>query len=294
MTLKQRFIAGAVALALAGSGLTGADVAIATTPSPTYTACVSSVGGILYNVTTNGTPTCDGRNKTITWDQTGPQGLPGANGTDGTDGNTILNGAGAPASGVGSNGDFYVDTANDTLYGPKAVGAWPATGTSLVGPAGVAYDCSATPYPGIDLASCQLKNANLTLTDLIGANLTSTNLTSADLANANLYGAYMYGSDLYGADLNSADLNGVSQPGLLQDANLTWAAIEYANLTDTNFNGATMTEASLIGSNLTNANLDGVTGLISADLIGVTWSSTTCPDGTNSNNDGGTCVNNLG
>jgi integrin beta 8 len=32
-------------------------------------------------------------------------------------------------------GDFYLDTATHTLYGPKASGAWTATGATLVGPA---------------------------------------------------------------------------------------------------------------------------------------------------------------
>jgi hypothetical protein len=44
-------------------------------------------------------------------------------------------GAGAPSSGLGVDGDFYINTNTDTLYGPKASGVWPA-GTSLVGPAG--------------------------------------------------------------------------------------------------------------------------------------------------------------
>ena len=40
-------------------------------------------------------------------------------GDGGTDGKTILNGTGAPGSGVGVVGDFYVDTSADTIYGPK-------------------------------------------------------------------------------------------------------------------------------------------------------------------------------
>jgi hypothetical protein len=39
----------------------------------------------------------------------------------------ILNGAGAPASGTGSNGQFYIDTQAGLLYGPKTAGAWPAS-----------------------------------------------------------------------------------------------------------------------------------------------------------------------
>jgi hypothetical protein len=50
----------------------------------------------------------------------------------------VLNGTGAPAASVGHDGDFYLDTAADVLYGPKAGGTWPATGTSLAGPPGPA------------------------------------------------------------------------------------------------------------------------------------------------------------
>jgi hypothetical protein len=42
-------------------------------------------------------------------------------------GSPVLYGAGAPGSGVGVNGDSYVDTTNHRLYGPKAAGAWPGT-----------------------------------------------------------------------------------------------------------------------------------------------------------------------
>ncbi|MFC3813264.1 hypothetical protein [Lacihabitans lacunae] len=55
-------------------------------------------------------------------------------------GNTssLLSGATNPVAATGSNGDFYLNTATNTLFGPKASGAWPATGASLVGPAGPA------------------------------------------------------------------------------------------------------------------------------------------------------------
>lgn len=44
----------------------------------------------------------------------------------GNDGRTILNGAGAPAAGLGLNGDFYIDPTAFLIYGPKTAGAWPA------------------------------------------------------------------------------------------------------------------------------------------------------------------------
>lgn len=62
----------------------------------------------------------------------GPQGNPGSNGTDGK---TVRSGTGAPAGGLGVDGDFYIDTTADTIYGPKAAGAW-GSPTSLVGPQG--------------------------------------------------------------------------------------------------------------------------------------------------------------
>jgi len=44
--------------------------------------------------------------------------------------NTILNGVGIPAKTIGINGDFYIDTKNLVLYGPKIKGAW-KVGSSL-------------------------------------------------------------------------------------------------------------------------------------------------------------------
>lgn len=49
-------------------------------------------------------------------------------------GNTILNGTVDPTT-QGKNGDFYINTATDVLFGPKAGGLWPA-GVVLVGPQG--------------------------------------------------------------------------------------------------------------------------------------------------------------
>jgi hypothetical protein len=64
----------------------------------------------------------------------GPQGAAGSNGVAGVDGKTILNGTSNPTN-QGVNGDFYINTSTNTLFGPKANGSWPA-GVSLVGPQG--------------------------------------------------------------------------------------------------------------------------------------------------------------
>lgn len=56
---------------------------------------------------------------------------------NGSSGNSLLNGSSNPATGVGNNGDFYINTSTYTLYGPKANGAWPATGAAMLGASNV-------------------------------------------------------------------------------------------------------------------------------------------------------------
>ncbi len=56
----------------------------------------------------------------------GPQGLPGK---------TVLSGAGVPNAALGNIGDFYINTTNKTLYGPKTVAGW-GVAVSLVGATG--------------------------------------------------------------------------------------------------------------------------------------------------------------
>lgn len=57
--------------------------------------------------------------------------LPGGS----SSGSSFLHGSGVPSSSLGSNDDFYLDTDNNRLYGPKTAGAW-GSGVLLVGPAG--------------------------------------------------------------------------------------------------------------------------------------------------------------
>ena len=68
----------------------------------------------------------------------GPSGPTGPQGPAGTNGTTVLSGTMTPSSSLGAVGDFYLDTATVTLYGPKTSTGWPASGTSLVGPQGPA------------------------------------------------------------------------------------------------------------------------------------------------------------
>ena len=47
------------------------------------------------------------------------------------DGGELLNGPAAPTASDGANGDFWLDTSTNDLYGPKENGAWPATTISF-------------------------------------------------------------------------------------------------------------------------------------------------------------------
>lgn len=67
----------------------------------------------------------------------GAAGATGATGAAGTNGLSLRHGTGAPANGVGVDGEYYISDDTHLLYGPKAAGVWPS-GVSLIGPAGAA------------------------------------------------------------------------------------------------------------------------------------------------------------
>lgn len=56
---------------------------------------------------------------------------------------TVLNGSTAPSNSLGADGDFYIETTNWRIYGPKAAGAWGGY-TSLIGPQGATGATGAT------------------------------------------------------------------------------------------------------------------------------------------------------
>jgi hypothetical protein len=75
----------------------------------------------------------------------GPPGVshtPGPPGPQGERGNTVLYGAVDPAPSTGKDGDFYINTETNFIFGPK-LGAWPG-GTCLIGPQGPKGDIGLT------------------------------------------------------------------------------------------------------------------------------------------------------
>ncbi len=224
-------VAVVAAFLLGGASVGAVQMAGASGRSATYQGCLSP-SGALSRVGTR-LPACPRGSRTISWNSIGPQGPRGATGPRGSRGVQGLRGATGAA-------------------GPKG-----ATGPK--GAPGTAYSCSASAYPGIDLAGCSLAGANLT-----GSLLQGANLSGSDLAKATLTGASLTGANLTGVSLNDASLGTVD--------------LDWSDLGGADFTGAYLGGAQLQG----------------ADLAGAIWSNTTCPDGTNSNDDGGTCAANLG
>ena len=110
-----------------------------------------------------------------------------------------------------------------------------------------------------DLSGADLREANLTMVDFIGANLSGADLYGANVmdawfAEANLSGADLREATLVGANFRAADLSGAD----LREANLIEANLREANLTDANLSGRTdLRLVNLSGANLSGANLSG-------------------------------------
>jgi Collagen triple helix repeat (20 copies) len=142
---RRAVIVGATIAAIAAGG---SAAALATTSSSdgVYQGCLQHNLGALYNVELNpaSPPRCLLHDTAVRWNQTGPAGAtgpqgpkgdPGATGPAGADGKTVLSGTGAPATDLGSDGDFYIDTSASAIYGPKTATGW-GNPTSLAGAKG--------------------------------------------------------------------------------------------------------------------------------------------------------------
>lgn len=85
-------------------------------------------------------------------------------------------------------------------------------------------DLSYTNLEGADLSGAELHHANLYCANLKGANLSGAYLLRAFLYRANLYCANLIGADLSGANLKDANISGADLSGAnLKDANLEGA-----------------------------------------------------------------------
>ena len=109
-----------------------------------------------------------------------------------------------------------------------------------------------------DLSEANLSRADLSFAQLGEANLWKANLSEADLSNADFFCAYLSEADLSRAELSSANLFAAD----LSESNLGGADLVGADLSDANLSKADLRGAFLIQANLVEATLD------SADLTG--------------------------
>ena len=99
---------------------------------------------------------------------------------NGADGRTILNGIVAPGSTVGVEGDFYIDTVTDLIYGPKdATGTPWGTGVSIVGTMGTAGDDGDS--VSVAVATNTATEYTLTITTTPGDGSAATSFTTPNL-----------------------------------------------------------------------------------------------------------------
>lgn len=110
-------------------------------------------------------------------------------------------------------------------------------------------DLSESNLSGANLVGADLSYATLFGADLRGANLLEARLVEADLRDANLSGANLLSADLYRANLNQASLSMAN----LCNANLHEANLIDANLYRVNMNLANLRETDLSGTCFDNA-----------------------------------------
>ena len=139
----------------------------------------------------------------------------------------------------------------------------------------------------INLINCDSCSRNFINTDLSTTKLTAGSFWRANLSHTNLIGAQLVGSNFSNTDFRGADLSNIQFEGadlstaLLQDANLSNALLENVNLIGAQLEGTNLTNAliegadlicaKLIGAKLIGANLSGA-DLTSANLkAGATW-----------------------
>ena len=116
----------------------------------------------------------------------GPTGATGPQGIAGTNGNTVLNGILAPSNTQGVDGDFYINTAANLIYGPKANGIWPS-GISLVGPQGAQGPVGATGLTGATGATGPQGPAGLLTNGASAGNTPYWNGTQWIVNSSNIY-----------------------------------------------------------------------------------------------------------
>ena len=104
------------------NGINGKDGTAILSGNSTPALNVGNIGDYYFDQSSQklyGPKKADGWGKPVTL-----KGTDGEKGEKGNDGTQIIPGIGAPTPSIGNNGDWYIDTKNKKLYGPKTQNRW--------------------------------------------------------------------------------------------------------------------------------------------------------------------------
>ena len=107
------------------NGINGKDGTAILSGESTPALNVGNIGDYYFDKSSYklyGPKKADGWGKPVTLK--GTDGEKGEKGEKGNDGTQIIPGIGAPTPSIGNNGDWYIDTKNKKLYGPKTQNGW--------------------------------------------------------------------------------------------------------------------------------------------------------------------------
>jgi collagen type VII alpha len=198
----------------------------------------------------------------------GPQGIQGIAGINGLDGKSLLNGIVDPQITDGVNGDFYINTSTNDIYGPKTASGW-GTPISLIGAQGEQGIQGLQGIQGIaGIANIQTASNGLTLSgsDLqLGGLLTKNTVIDGGTASN-------FGLSLLNSNLNLSDTNSTGTSGVITFGGLPF--ISGFGLNNSFFGTFNSTTPSLTGTNNTG------TGAFA--LKNLTSGSSNTADGVNS------------
>ena len=100
----------------------------------------------------------------------------------------------------------------------------------------------------VSLSGSDLRDSNLSYSDLRGSDLRGSNLSGSDLRGSDLRGSNLSGSDMRGSDLSYSDLSG---------SNLSYSDLSYSDLSGSNLSGSNLSYSDLRGSNLSGSDMRG-------------------------------------
>ena len=195
---------------------------------------------------------------------TGPTGSIGPTGPRGT---SLLNGTSDPGPTIGIDGDFYINTDDNTIFGPKNGPIW-GSGTSLIGPTGSTGSTGPTDFVKIagPTGTIQIYDSANTLTGAQDFKFSDGQLLlpSGTISNPSLTFSTDVKSGMYlstntiGFSIGGVNSTEINATGVFLNSNLAEPTYGVNNSTGSNTPGKDLI-ISAGGSSVGDPNLDGGT-----------------------------------